>query len=114
MIRLARAALAAAAFAAPAGAAAAPECPVPVTLWDRPRSGAAILATESLRPCVLALDERPGARLAIRHAPSVESALQAEELRSWLAALAVDPERIELVPDLGPREPLRLDVRSGP
>ncbi|MFZ5556532.1 MAG: hypothetical protein ACOZDY_07405 [Pseudomonadota bacterium] len=107
--------LATAVLAALAPAAvAAPECVVPVTLWDRPRSGAAILAARELRPCVLALDEKPGARLAIRHAPAVESALQAEELRSWLAALAVDPERIELVSDLGPRDPLRLQVRAGP
>jgi hypothetical protein len=111
-----RVALAAAALAslAPLTVCAAPECPVPVTLWDRPRSGAAILATPELKPCVRALDEKPGSRLAIRHAPAVESALQAEELRSWLAALAVDPERIELVSDLGARDPLRLEVRSGP
>ncbi len=114
MIRLVRFVLAFAALGAAMPAAAAPECPVPVALWDRPRSGSAILATRELRPCVLALDENPGARLAIRHAAAVESALQAEELRSWLAALAIDPERIELVPGLGPRDPLRIEVRTGP
>lgn len=115
MMRAARLALAAALAAiAPAPAAAAPECTVPLALWDRPRSGAAVLATPELRPCVRALEGQPGARLAIRHAPAVESALQAEELRSWLAALAVDPERIDLVADLGPRDPLRIEVRTAP
>ncbi|HSO05877.1 MAG TPA: hypothetical protein VLW45_01445 [Pelomicrobium sp.] len=114
MIRLTRFVMGCAVLAAAMPAAATPECTVPVALWDRPRSGAAILATKELRPCVLALDGNPGARLAIRHAAAVESALQAEELRSWLAALAVDPERIELVPGLGPRDPLRLEVRTGP
>jgi hypothetical protein len=36
--------------------------------------------------------------------------LAAEELRSWLAALAVEPSHIALRNDLAPGEPLRLEV----
>lgn len=96
------------------GALAAPACPVPPGLWDRPRSGAAILALEPIRPCVQALLEQPGVKLTIRHAPGVEGGLQAEELRSWFVALALDPDRIDLAGDLDRREPLRLDVGRVP
>lgn len=91
-------------------AAAAQTFVVPPELWDRPRSGGAVLEQPAIRQAVNAWLAQPGARLVVRHGPGQESFLAAEELRSWLAALAVEPGRISLRNDLKPSEPLRLEV----
>jgi len=91
-------------------AAAAESFVVPPELWDRPRSGRAVLEQPAIRQAVNAWLAQPGARLVVRHGPGQDSALAAEELRSWLAALAVEPGRIALRNDLKPSEPLRLEV----
>lgn len=91
-------------------AAAAQTYVVPAELWDRPRSGRAVLEQPAIRQAINAWLAQPGARLVVRHGPGQESALTAEELRSWLAALAVEPGRILLRNDLKPAEPLRLEV----
>jgi hypothetical protein len=83
---------------------------VPPELWDRPRSGRAVLEQPAVRQAVNACLALPGARLVVRHGAGQESQLAAEELRSWLAALAVEPGRISLRSDLQPLEPLRLEV----
>ena len=90
--------------------AAAQTFTVPAELWDRPRSGRAMLEQPAIRQAVNACLAQPGARLVIHHGPGQESALQAEELRTWLAALAVEAGRIALRNDLKPSEPLRLEV----
>lgn len=90
--------------------AAAQTYTVPLELWDRPRSGRAMLDEPAIRQAVNACLAQPGTRLVIHHGPGQESALQAEELRTWLAALAVEAGRIALRNDLKPSEPLRLEV----
>jgi hypothetical protein len=106
---LLRCAVGAGGFAA-ALAGAAETYVVPPEVWDRPRSARVVLEQPAIRQAVNAWLARPGARLVVRHAPSQDSALAAEELRSWLAALAVEPGRIALRNDLKPAEPLRLEV----
>ena len=91
-------------------AAAAQSFVVPPELWDRPRSGRAVLEQPAIRQAVNACLAQSGSRLIVRHAPGQESLLAAEELRSWLAALAVGPGRISLRGDLTASEPLRLEV----
>jgi hypothetical protein len=91
--------------AAQAGAqsfVAAPE------LWDRPRSGQAVL--QRLTPAVSAWLAQPGARIVLHHGAGQEPLIQAEELRGWLIALAVEAERIALRGDLRPGEPLQIEV----
>lgn len=83
---------------------------VPPDLWDRPRSGRAVIDQPAVRQAVGAWLALPGARLVVHHGPGQESQLAAEELRSWLAALAVEPARISLRNGLKPSEPLRLEV----
>ena len=83
---------------------------VPPELWDRPRSGRAVLETPSIREAVNAGLADPRARLVVRHGSSQESQLAAEELRAWLAALAVEPGRVSLRNDLKHGEPLRIEV----
>ena len=91
-------------------AAAAQTFVVPPELWDRPRSGRAVIEQQAIRQAVDACLAQPGSRLVVRHGLGQESLLAAEELRSWLAALALDPGRISLRNDLKPSEPLRLEV----
>jgi hypothetical protein len=83
---------------------------VPPELWDRPRGGRAVLEQPAVRQAVNACLAQPGARLVIHHGAGQASQLAAEELRSWLAALAVEPGSISLRSDLQPSEPLRLEV----
>ncbi len=83
---------------------------VPPELWDRPRSGRAVIEQPAVRQAVGAWLALPGARLIVHHGPGQESQLAAEELRSWLAALAIEPGRISLRNGLKPSEPLRLEV----
>lgn len=97
-------------FAAAALAGAAETYVVPLEMWDRPRSARVVLEQPAIRQAVNAWLAQPGARLVVRHGPGQESALAAEELLSWLAALAVEPARISLRNDLKPSEPLRLEV----
>ena len=79
-------------------------------LWDRPRSGPAVAARSEMRDVVNAWLARPGARLVVHHGRDQESLLQAEELRGWLIALAIEAESIVLRNDLSTADPLRIEV----
>jgi hypothetical protein len=93
-----------------AAVAAAQTFVVPPELWDRPRSGGTILAQPAIRQAVNACLAQPGSRLVVHHAAGQEGLLAAEELRSWLIALAVDAGRVSLRGGLKPAEPIRLEV----
>ena len=110
MIRL----LCGAAAWAAATAAAAQTFVVPPELWDRPRSGGTILEQPAISQAVNASLAQPGSRLVIHHAPGQETLLAAEELRSWLIALAVDAGRVSLRGGLKPSEPLKIEVIREP
>jgi hypothetical protein len=83
---------------------------VPPELWDRPRSAAAVLAQPAIRQAVDRCLALPGSRLVVRHGATQEWQLAAEEMRSWLIALALEPGRITLRNDLKPSGPLVLEV----
>lgn len=83
---------------------------IPAVLWEKPRSGEAIVAEPALRNSVNALLAQPAARLLVHHGRRDESLLQAEELRAWLIALAVDGSRIELKPDGDHLQGLNLEL----
>ena len=93
--------------------AAAQSFVVPAELWDRPRSGQAVLETPAIRQAVGAWLANPGAELILRHGAAQESVLAAEELRAWLSALAIESARISLQGGLGPAEPMRIEVVKG-
>ena len=95
-------------------AGAAESYVVPPEVWDRPRSARVVLEQPAIRQAVSAWLAQPGARLVVRHGPGQEPALAAEELRSWLAALAVEPGRIALRNDLASGEPLKMEVIRDP
>lgn len=98
-------------FAAGALPAGAQSFPVAPDLWDRPRSAQSVQAAPAVRQAVDVLLARPDARLTIHHAPGADGQLQAEELRAWLMALALDGSRIALAADLRPRENLVLELK---
>ena len=83
---------------------------VPAELWDRPRTANAIAAEESVKRAVAAVLDKTEARLVIHHAAGQEALLQAEELKSWLGALAIDTRRIALRGDLAAGAPVRIEV----
>lgn len=69
-------------------------------LWERPRTGERVAAFEPVRQAVALAIAQPESRLLVRHSRDPERALEAEELRAWLAALAIDPRRVVLRGDL--------------
>lgn len=83
---------------------------IPPDLWEKPRSGGAVRMLAPLRHCVETYLAEPGARILIHHADSEESLLRAEELRAWLAALAVEATRVELVADLKENQNLNIEL----
>lgn len=68
-------------------------------LWDRPRSAQAVLAQPAVQQAVAAYQGSSAARIVIIHGPRQEAQLQAEELRAWLVALALDSARLQLRAD---------------
>ena len=93
-----------------AAAAAGESFPVGPELWDRPRSGRTVLEHPAIRRAVDAYLAGGADRLVIHHAPGTESLVQAEELRNWLIALAIDPARIAVSSDLAAGGMLTIEV----
>jgi hypothetical protein len=80
------------------------------SLWDRPRSARAVLDQPAVRQALEQYLARPAARLIIHHGYGQDPLLQAEELRMWLMALAIDGSRVALINDVRPNEPLKIEV----
>jgi len=78
-------------------------------LWDRPRSAQVVMAQPAVRQVVAAYQANSAARIMIVHGQRQEAQLQAEELRAWLVALAVDGARLHLRVDPSAAV-LRLEV----
>ncbi len=79
-------------------------------LWDRPRSARAVLEQPAVKQALSLHLSQPGSRLVIHHGLGQDPLLQAEELRAWLMALAIDGARISLINDARPNEPLQIEV----
>lgn len=79
-------------------------------LWDRPRSARAVLDQPAVRQALDQYLAQPAARLVIHHGYGQDPLLQAEELRMWLMALAIDGARVSLTNDVRPKEPLKIEV----
>jgi len=82
-------------------------------LWDRPRTARAVLEQPAIRGAVGAYLAHDGARMVIHHPPGTGPALQAEELRAWLTALAVDSQHVALASDPSLKA-LTIEVTAGP
>jgi hypothetical protein len=89
---------------------AAQTADVPPELWDRPRTGALVLGQESIGRVVAAGLAEPDAQIVIHHPAGQEPQIQAEELRSWLGALAIDPRRVILRSGLASGAPMKMEL----
>jgi hypothetical protein len=69
-----------------------------------------VLEQENVKRAVILVLEKPEAQMVIHHATAQEPLLQAEELRSWLAALGVDSRRIALRSDGAAGAPMRIEI----
>jgi hypothetical protein len=83
---------------------------VPAELWDRPRTGRALLSSPAIKQALSTLLNGTQSRLVIRHAPDAESVAHAEELRAWFVAHAVEPSRLSVRGNLAPKQALILEV----
>lgn len=90
----------------------AQNCEIAPALWERPRTGALVLAQPALRQCVQAWLKQPKAQLVIHHSVSDEPQLQAAELRYWLIALGIEGDRIELMEDLRRADLMYMEIRE--
>lgn len=79
-------------------------------LWDRPRSAQTVMAQPAVQQAVAAYQGRGSVRIVIAHGTGQEAQLQAEELRAWLVALAIDGARVQLRADPSAAGALRIDV----
>jgi len=79
-------------------------------LWDRPRTARAVLDQPAVKLALNLHLSQPGSRLVIHHGYGQEPLTQAEELRAWLMALAIDGARVSLINDVKPNEPLKIEV----
>ncbi len=95
---------------AAAGVRAAEIFTVAPDLWDRPRSARAVLDQPAVRQALGQYLAQPAARLVIHHGYGQDPLLQAEELRMWLMALAIDGARVSLINDVKLHEPLKIEV----
>lgn len=90
--------------------AVAQSADIPPALWDRPRTGLSVLEQESIKRAVLAALTKPDSQIIVHHPPGQEPLVQAEELRSWLIALAIDSRRIALRGGIASGAPIRIEV----
>ena len=77
--------------------------------WNIPRTSETILAMPALSQTVQAYNKHPKARIQIRYPGGDEGTLWAAELRSWLVALGIASQHIELLP--GSRAPGQLELQ---
>ena len=93
-----------------AAAQAADIFAVTPALWDRPRSARSVLDEPAVRQAIGVHLSRPDSQLLIHHGSGQDPFLQAEELRNWLMALAIEGARIRLINEAGPNESLTIEV----
>ncbi len=77
-------------------------------LWARPRDGAGVVRMAPLVEALEAWMAHPRQRLMVRYPGGEEGLLWANELKSWLVALGLPSQRLELV--AGSRRPDRIEL----
>ncbi|HCA26578.1 MAG TPA: hypothetical protein DEP05_02870 [Betaproteobacteria bacterium] len=85
---------------------------IPPALWALPRTGRIMLAQPAVRQAVDGYLQHPNIYLIIHRAAGDESTAKAEELRSWLISLAVEPSRLSVIGDLAANQPLRIEIQK--
>lgn len=78
--------------------------------WARPRHGDWLAHQPALAGAIDQLQQHPQSRLQIRYPGGDEGVLWAEELQSWMVALGLASNRIELVPGSGKADLIQLSI----
>ncbi len=78
--------------------------------WAMPRSAAHLTAFPPLAQAVAQLRLHPGARLLIHYPGGDEGTLWVNELRSWLVALGISSEQMELAPGSSQQSRIEIEV----
>lgn len=78
--------------------------------WNVPRSVDTVLQMTPLREAMQRLNEQPAASLRLRYPGGDEGTLWASEVRSWLIALGLGSERIEVLPGSRERGTLEIEI----
>ena len=81
--------------------------------WAGPRSAERILKMDGIRKPVREVLSSEANRLRLRYPGGDEGRLWVEELRSWLWALGLAPERIDLRPGSSAIDVIELEVLYG-
>ena len=78
--------------------------------WSVPKKASTIIAMPAINKSMHKMLQHPNSMLQIRYPGGDEGTLWASELRSWLVALGLSSERIELIPGSASRTALELEV----
>ena len=78
--------------------------------WAVPKQATTIIAMPVINKTMQTMLQHPNSMLQIRFPGGDEGTLWANELRSWLVALGLASERIELIPGSASRTALELEV----
>ena len=97
--------------AAPLLSQAAPLHTITAEEWAHPRGGEMLTQMEPLRDAVRQWMGQPASTLVIRYPGGEEGGLWAGELRSWLVALGITSNHIELWPGSSRPDAVELEVR---
>lgn len=82
--------------------------------WNVPRTTETILGMPALQHTFQAYNKHPKAKIQIHYPGGDEGTLWATELRSWLVALGIASQHIELLPGSRKDGQLELQVISPP
>ncbi len=78
--------------------------------WAQPRHGDWLVHQPALAGAIAQLQQQPDSHLQVRYPGGDEGVLWAEELQSWLVALGLASNRIELVPGSSKADLIQLNV----
>jgi hypothetical protein len=78
--------------------------------WAIPKQADTILAMPAINKSMQIIQNTPSNRLRIRYPGGDEGTLWANELRSWLIALGLSSERIDVVPGSSTSSTIELEV----
>ena len=78
--------------------------------WAQPRHGDWLVQQPALSGAIALLQQQPDSHLQVRYPGGDEGVLWAEELQSWLVALGLASNRIELVPGSSKADLIQLNI----
>jgi hypothetical protein len=93
--------------------AAAPLGVIHAEEWAHPRSGETLVQMPALKFAVSVYLQNPGLKLLIHHPLEEEGLLWGEELRTWLIALGIVDDDVQLIPSDVSGDRLEIHVGLG-